>query len=408
MPLTDTKIRQAKPGAKPIKMADSNGLYLQIQPNGSKLWRYRYRIGGKENVFAIGSYPELSLAEARAERDRARALVKRGIHPLHERKVQLAKQLAENADTVEAVARDWLESKRSTWADKTYAEVRRVFEAEVFPAIGVLPIRQVQSNPQLILSILEKIHRRGAEVVAVQLRQHLSAMFRYAIAKLRADIDPAAALKGAIIRPRVQHRTTLGRADIPVFLQKVDASGSRRPTKIALRLLLYLFPRPSELRLSEWPEWDLQAAEWRIPAERMKMGDPHIVPLPRQAIALLDELHELTGHLPVLFPNMKDRHRPMSGSTLNAALAAMGYGAGELSAHGFRGTASTILHELGFEPLAIERQLAHQERNQVKKAYNHAQFLPERRRMMQAWADFVDGLAAGQNVVPLHRSGPAA
>lgn len=395
MPLTDTKIRNTKPSAKPTKLTDGGGLYLEVRPNGSKLWRYRYRVAGKENIFALGSYPELTLADAREQRAQARKLVKQGIHPSHNRKaVQLASQIA-NANTFEAVAREWIDQKHPHWTPYYSRQVIRFLEADAFPYIGPLPIRSVTAAH--LLEIVKRIERRGAETVALMVRQWTSAIFRYAVATLRADTDPAAALKGAIHRPPTKNAKPLSRAQIATFTKTLELYGGYRSTVIALRLLLLTFVRTKELRTAPWSEIDFEAAEWRIAAARMKKRQPHIVPLSRQTLALLRELHTLTGGRHYLFPNYRKPDTCMTATTLNRALERMGFNGRDsigFSAHGFRATASTILNELGIRPDVIERQLAHAERNKVRATYNQGEYLDERRAMMQRWADLIDSVEA--------------
>lgn len=397
MALTDVKIRQTKPSDKPIKLTDSNGLYLEVKPTGSKLWRYRYRLPDgsgklKENVFAIGEYPALSLSDARAERDAARELVKSGRHPAHVRQAAKASQIKQNANTLEAIGREWLEKKQPQWKPYTYKQASYALEKNVFPSFGSLPIRDVSA--QDILTVMQRMEERGAIVLAMQVRQWCSAIFRYAASTLRADYDPAAALKGALHRPEINHSRPLSPEDIADLKAKLLAYNGNRTTVIAIWLLMYLFTRTAELRLAAWSEFSIEAAEWRIPAGRMKMKRMHVVPLPAQALALLKELHRITGAGELLFPNARRPEASISATTINRALEHMGYGSGEVTGHDFRATASTILHERGYRPDVIERQLAHAERNKVKAAYNHAEYMPERRAMMQAWADYIDSIPA--------------
>ncbi|GKW35327.1 integrase [Pectobacterium carotovorum subsp. carotovorum] len=390
MPLTDAKIRSTKSTSKPIKLADGGGLYLEVRPSGSKLWRYRYRIAGKENVFALGEYPTLSLAEVRAEHDKARALVKQAIHPAHQRQLERMANHGANANTFEAVAREWIDKKSPDWTPYYLRQVERFFAADVLPAIGKLPIKSVKAAH--LLEIIKRIEERGAETVALLVRQWSSAIFRYAVATLRADGDPAAALKGAIRRPKVEHHKPLSRTEIADFMQALNRYGGYRTTVIALELMLLTFVRTVELRKAEWQEFDLDGAEWRIPAGRMKMREEHIVPLSTQAIVLLRELQTYTGGRGWLFPNYRNPQDCMTATTLNRALERMGFNGKDsigFSAHGFRATASTILNEMGYRPDVIERQLAHTERNKVRASYNRAEYLDERRKMMQVWADFV-------------------
>jgi integrase len=405
MALTDAKLRNAKPGNKPIKLTDAGGLYLVVRPTGAKLWRYRYRIAGKENLFAVGEYPALSLAEARAKRAEARELVKRGIHPSHERQATRLMTHSANVNTFEAVGREWIEKKKPTWTPYYLRQVERFLASDVFPHVGPLPIRSVTAAH--LLEIVRRIEGRGAETVALMVRQWSSAIFRYAVATLRADTDPAAALKGAIHRPRTKHAKPLSRDQIADFVKAVDAYGGYRTTVIALRLMLLTFVRTKELRETPWTEIDLERREWRIDAQRMKMRQPQIVPLSRQAVALLRELHTHTGGRDFLFPNYRSPNTCMTGTTLNRALERMGFNGKDsigFSAHGFRATASTILNEIGFRPDVIERQLAHADRNKVRAAYNQGEYLEERRAMMQHWADLLGEIEdRNSNVVTLKR-----
>jgi integrase len=395
--LTDVQIRNAKPKAKPYRIADSGGLCLEIRPSGVKLWRYRYRIADKENLYALGEYPSVTLAVAREERDRARRLVKQGIHPAHHRHAQRAAQIYANRNTFAAVAADWINQHREKWTAYYLRQVERFLEADVYPYIGTLPIRSV--TPAQLLELVKRIEKR-APTVALLVRQWCGAIFRYAMATLRADSDPTVVLKGAITRPKVEHRKPLSRTDIPRLLEKLNESGGFRSTTIAMRLLLLTFVRPVELRAAEWSEFDLDAGEWRIPALRMKMRETHIVPLSHQAIELLRELQAITGASRFLFPNHRRPKTCMSATTLNRALERMGYG-GRFSAHGFRATASTLLNEAGYRADVIERQLAHAPRDKVRASYNRAQYLVERCQMMQDWANQVDALSRGAEVVSI-------
>jgi integrase len=406
MPITDAKIRNTKPGDKPIKLTDGGGLYLEVRKTGAKLWRYRYRIAGKENVFAVGEYfndrrgGHISLDDARGERDKARALIKQGIHPAHNRQAARLATNAENANTFEAVAREWIAKKKQGWTPYYLRQVERSHETDVFPYVGNLPIRNVTAAH--LLEIVRRIEGRGAETVALLVRQWASAIFRYAVATLRADADPASALKGAIHRPKVEHHKPLSRDQVADFVKALDTYGGYRTTVIALRLMLLTFVRTVELRAAHWTEINLERAEWRIPAERMKMREPHLVPLSRQAVELLRELHTHTGGRGMLFPNYRNPKTCMTATTLNRALERMGFNGKDsigFSAHGFRATASTILNELNFRPDVIERQLAHAERNKVRASYNQGEYLEERRAMMQQWADLTDEMAKSESKV---------
>lgn len=421
MALTDASIRSKKPRAAQYKTGDAGGLYLLVRPGGAKLWRLKYRIAGVENVFAIGEYCEaprgeteadatirkesgrFTLAEARQERERCKGLIKQGIHPAHHRQVARMEQLTANANTFEAVAREWIAKKKSAWTPKYLGQVEGFLEADVFPYIGRLPIRSVTAAH--LLAIVRRVEGRGAATVALMVRQWTSAIFRYAAATLRADTDPAAALKGAIHRPKTQHNKSLTREQVGDFLRALDGYRGNRMTVIALRLLMLTFVRTVELRAAQWEEFDLDRAEWRIPAERMKMREPHTVPLSRQAVELLAELQTYTGERNFLFPNTRSPQTCMTPTTLNRALQYMGFCGSKdsigFTAHGFRATASTMLNEMGFRPDVIERQLAHAERNKVRASYNHGQYMDERRAMMQQWADLIDSFEHGATVTPI-------
>jgi integrase len=394
MSLTDLKIRTAKPADKQYKLSDSGGLYLLVKPNGARLWRLKYRLAGKENVFAIGEYPAIALAEARQRRDIAKKSIKEGANPAHTRQTTLLAIHTENATTFESVAREWIEKKKPGWTPYYLRQVEGFLKADVFPFIGLLPIRTVTAA--LLLDVITRAESRGAETVALLIRQWCSAIFRYAVATLRADHDPAAALRGAIHRPKTVHKKPLTRDQISELLKALEHHGGYRTTVIAMRLMLLTFVRTVELRAATWSEFDLGRAEWRIPAERMKMRELHIVPLPQQAIVLLIELQKHTGNGDYLFPNRRTPNTCMTGTTLNRALERMGFnGKGSIgfSGHGFRATASTMLNEMGYRSEVIERQLAHAERNKVRASYNQAEYMEERRSMMQQWADFIDAIA---------------
>lgn len=395
-----------------------------MRPTGAKLWRYRYRIAGKENVFAVGEYVHapngeakaqtltrrnagmLTLAEARVRREEWRALVKQGIHPAHNRQAARLANHAENANTFEAVAREWIAKKKPGWTPYYLRQVENVLKADIFPYVGSLPIRNVTAAH--LLEIVRRVEGRGAASVALLVRQWASAIFRYAVATLRADADPAAALKGAIHRPKVEHHKPLSRDQVGDFVKALDSYGGYRTTVIALRLMLLTFVRTVELRAAHWTEIDLDRAEWRIPAERMKMREPHIVPLSRQAVELLRELHTHTGGRNFLSPNYRNPKTCMTPTTLNRALERMGFNGKDsigFSAHGFRATASTMLNELSFRSEVIERQLAHAERNKVRASYNQGEYMEERRAMMQQWANLIDEMAKSESrVTPIKRA----
>lgn len=396
--LTDSHARNAKPKERPYKLTDGHGLFLLVKPSGKKSWRYRYRIGGVENLFAIGDYPQLGLRQAREGRDQARSLVKNGIHPAAHRKAARLVGAIAAGNTFAVVSREWIDQNRSKWTPYYLAQVETVLTDDVFPHVGKLPIKTVHASQ--LLAILRRVANRGAPTIAILIRQWCSAIFRYAVATLRADADPSAALKGAISRPKVRHKKSLATKELGKLIERLSTAQITPQVRIALHLLLLTFVRPGELRQAAWSEFDLDAAEWRIPAERMKMGESHIVPLSRQALDLLRELKVMDQGRSLLFPNLRDPKRPMSPTTMNRSLERMGY-AGTFSAHGFRATASTLLNELGYRPDVIERQLAHRERNKVRASYNHASYLPERRMMMEQWADYIRAAAFSPAIVPI-------
>jgi len=390
VPLTNVAIKKAKPKKKPYKLSDFGGLYLLIKPNGSKLWRWKYRIDGKENVYSIGAFPAVSLVDAREERDSARVLVKQGIHPAHDRQAQKAAQVEDNANSFNAVAKCWIDQRKLKWAPNYLSQIESTLAADVSPYIGNLPMRSITAAH--LLAIIKRVEKRGAATVAILIRQWCSAIFRYAAAHLLADADPAAMLKGTIDKPKVEHHQPLTKKDIPKFIAALESYVGYRPTAIALKLLMLTFVRPVELRAAKWKEFDLDAPEWHIPAERMKMRQPHLLPLSRQAVELLLELQTYTGSSGLLFPNYRSPKTYMSATTLNRALDRMGYG-GRFSAHGFRSTASTMLNEMRYRSDYIERQLAHAERDKTRASYKRAEYFPERKEMMKTWANMIDEMA---------------
>ena len=408
--LNDTRIRNATKKAKPYKLTDEKGLYIEIRPTGAKLWRYRYRIDGKENVYAMGEYfrdamtpGHISLEEARRRRATARELVRQGRHPAQQRDASKAAQQAQNANTFESVARDWLAENAKRWTPRHRETIKRALEGEVFPDIGALPIRSdAEVFAAAILAIMKRVENY-APVKAISLRQWCSAVFCYGVRNLRAGFDPTTVLRGAVIRPDVKHKTPLTKDQIPQLSRQLAESTLTPATRIALQLLMLLFVRPSELRKAEWAEFDLQGGEWRIPAQRMKKRELHIVPLPPQAVALLRELHDLTGERKYLFPNVRRPDACMSETTLNQALRRLGYHL-KFSAHGFRATATSLLHEFGYPEHLIELSLAHKERNATKAAYNQYQYFAERRDLLNTWAGMVEQWAAGGKVVPIRRA----
>ncbi|ELI8129827.1 tyrosine-type recombinase/integrase [Yersinia enterocolitica] len=396
MKLTDTKARNAKPQEKAYQLQDGNGLYLDVRPSGVKTWRYRYWITPtKDGRYTIGSYPAVSLAEARRLREWAREQVKNGIAPKEAKAVERDIAKAENANTFEIVAKEWLDKKGEHWAKNSKNQITGFMYNDIFPAIGAMPMREI--NASHILKIIRDLENRGAKSVAVKVRQWCSAVFCYGVATLRADSDPAAALRGAIIVPKTEHSRPLTGDELRDYYLRLDSSTGNQATIIALRILPLVFVRQAELRSAEWSHIDFDNAEWVIPPELMKMGRMHRVPLSAPVIFLLNELKKITGNRRWLFPNTRLNNTYMGASTLNRAIVQLGYARTVITTHDFRATASTRLHEMGYRHEVIERQLAHVEKNRVSAAYNHAEYMPERRQLMEEWGHWVTGLLASDS-----------
>jgi len=399
MPLSDALVRNAKPRERRYKLFDETGLFLIVTPEGGKWWRCRYRWEGKEQTLSLGTYPTTTLKRARMGRDAIRQQLREGINPAEARKSQDPGALRE---TFESQARQWLDARAPRWSAVHAARVARDLERDVFPWLGNPPITAITALQ--LKPVLARIRDRGAVDSAHRILQIIGQVFRYAMAGGHAERNPAADLKGWLPSPvRAHFATITDPKAIGALLRDLDNYSGSFPVRCALRLAPRLMVRPGELRQAEWAEFDLDAAVWRIPARKMKSGKEHLVPLARQCVAILEELRPLTGRGPYLFPSVRGRNRPMSGNTVNAALRALGYDADTLTGHGFRAMASTLLNEMGWNADVIERQLAHAERNAVRAAYNRAEHLPERRRMMQAWADYLDGLASGATVATIRR-----
>ena len=401
MPLTDTAIRNAKRADKPRKLADGGGLYLLIQPGGGRWWRLDFRFDGKRRTLSMGVYPDVMLGEARQRRDEARRLLSQGIDPGEHRKLT-KNTLPQDADSFEAVAREWYARFSPGWVPTHGEKIIRRLERDIFPWIGARPVGGITA-PEL-LAVLRRIEARGRLETAHRAHQNCGAVFRYAVATGRAERDPSGDLRGALPpASKRHHAAVIHPKAIAELLRVLDGYTGSFVTACALRLAPLVFVRPGELRRAEWAEIDLDAAEWRIPAAKMKMRALHVVPLADQALAILRELRPLTGRGRYVFPGARSTDRPMSENTVNAALRRLGYDKDVMTGHGFRTLASTTLHEQGWPSDIIERQLAHAERNKIKAAYNRAEHLPERRKMMQAWADYLGGIKAGADVVPLRR-----
>jgi integrase len=389
MPLSDAKARNAKPQVKPYKITDGEGLFLLVTPSGSKYWRLKYHFAGREKLLALGVYPEVSLGDARERRTQARKTIAAGNDPGEVKREAKRLAVLQTENAFETVAREWYEQRKHEWKPSSAKTILKRLERHIFPKLGKRPITTITAPD--ILSMLRVIESSGTLDTAQRVMQMCGQVFMYAIATGRAERNPVPDLRGALKTPVTQHHAYLKAAELPEFLKKLEAYDGALQTKLALRLLLLTYVRTIELRGAEWPEIDFDKAEWRIPAGRMKMKELHIVPLSRQAVAVLRELKKHTGNRQYLFPNQHNPVSFMSENTMLYALYRMGYHS-RTTGHGFRSTSSTILNENGFMPDVIERQLAHCERNKVRAAYNHAQYLPERRKMMQWWADYIDGV----------------
>jgi integrase len=392
--LNERQIREkAKPAAKPFKLFDGHGLFLLVRPNGGRYWRMQYRFKGKAKGLAFGVYPVVSLKEARDKQADARKLLRNGIDPSAVKRERKQQAKGQAADSFENIAREWHSKSQGRWVEVYSASVLRTLEREVFPHIGNQPIQDIDAP--MILDPVRRIEARNALTVAARVSQWISAIYRYAIRTGRATYNPAADLVGSIETRKTTHRAALSRAELPEFLRRIETYSGQATTRLALKLMVLTFVRSAELRGARWHEFDFEREEWRIPAERMKMNAEHIVPLSSHAIALLDDLHALTGRYELLFPNRDNPTKPMNTNTLLYALYRLGYYQ-QATIHGFRATAATILSEMGFRPDVIERQLGHAERNQIRAAYQRSPYLEERRHMMQAWSVYVDGLVTGR------------
>lgn len=411
MPLTDTQVRTATAADRPRKLTDERGLFLLVNPNGSKLWRLKYRIEGREKLLALGAYPDVTLRKARDRRDEARKLLADGIDPSAERKRE--REAASGADTFGALAEEWFEHTRHTWTEGHAVTVRSRLDRDVLPFMAKRPIAAIQAPD--VLEVLRRVEARGAIESAHRIRTICNQVFAHGIATGRASMNPAAMLPAKALRQPVARpmAALLKPADFATLLQQIEAYAGTPVVRAAFRLAPLVFVRPGELRAAEWSEIDLAGARWIIAPERMKLAKAnkadaarsHIVPLSRQAVDILRDLQPLTGRGRFVFPSARGQARPMSEAALTAALRALGYTGEQMHWHGFRSIASTMLNEAGYNPDAIEAQLAHVPASKVRAAYNRAAYLPEREAMMQAWADYCDRLKAG-DVEPMPRAQP--
>lgn len=392
MPLTDVAVRTAKPKDKSYKLSDGGGMYLEVSPKGGKWWRLKYRVDGKEKRISLGVYPDVGLKEARQRRDEARKQLAADIDPGEHRKAVQAAKAEKNANTFEVIAREWHAKQQTAWTERHTGRILARLENDLFPLLGGRPIESITA-PEL-LAVLRRKEGRGAVYSAHRLHQIAGQVFRYAIATGRAERNPTPDLKGALQASKKTHLAAMtDPKQVGGLLRSIDSYDGALVTKAALRLAPLVFVRPGELRQAEWSEINLEEAEWSIPAEKMKMRDAHLVPLSRQAVEILKDIQLYTGKGQYVFPSARTSRRPMSDNAVLSALRRMGFGKEEMSGHGFRAMARTILDEvLHVRPDYIEHQLAHAVRDPNGRAYNRTAFLEERRKMMQAWADYLDSL----------------
>lgn len=400
MPLTDVAIRKAKPSDKTTRLFDGGGLYLEISPAGGKWWRYKYRIEGKEKRLSLGTYPDTSLAEARERHAEARKQVAAGIDPSTHRQAEKAAGCERAANSFEVVAREWL--GKQSWVEKYKVKIAAWMDNDVFPWLGKRPIADLTAPD--FLKVARRVEERGAIESAHRIMQNCGQIMRYAIATGRAERNPVADLKGALTTPTKKHHAAItDPGQLGGLLRAIEGYAGDASTRAALRLAPLVFLRPGELRHAEWAEIDLEKGEWNIPADKMKMRQPHLVPLSTQAIEILKEMQPLSHHRQYVFPGGRSPKRPLSDNAITAALRRMGYDKETVTTHGFRATARTLLdEELGWRPDFIEHQLAHAVRDPNGRAYKRTAHLAERRKMMQAWADYLDSLREGNTatVIP--------
>jgi integrase len=400
MPLSDTKIRKIKPTGKPYKVADEKGLHLLVSPSGGKLWRMKYRFDGKEKLLSFGAYPDVPLVRAREKRDEARSLIADGVDPADNKRAQKAAKADRAANSFEIIAREWFEARKDKWAPSHSGRLIKRLQNDVFPWIGGRPIAEITA-PE-ILSVMKRIEGRGTLDTAHRVHQDCGQVFRYAVSTGRADRDPTGDLRGALPTAAGGHFASITDPDsVGELLRAVDGFKGTLIVQCALKLAPMLFVRPGELRQARWNNFDLDKAEWKYLVTKTKTE--HLVPLPSQAVTILRDLHALTGDSDFVFPGARSNGRAMSDAAINAALRRMGYDTKtEITGHGFRAMARTILHEvLGIPPEVIEHQLAHKVPDALGSAYNRTKFLPARKAMMQQWADYLDKLKAGAELIQL-------
>ncbi len=399
MPLTHLSIANAKPRALEYKLTDSDALYLAVRPNGAKLWRMNYRYLGRQKTLHFGAWPEIGIAAARAHRDAARRQLASDLDPASEKKRARVAETVAASNSFKAVAEEWLvKNEKEGRAPITLEKIRWLLRI-AYPMIGSLPISKITA--QEALAVLRKMEGNGRYESARRMRSVLSRVFRYGIATARADRDVARDLRGALITPKVTHLAAITTPrEAGALMRTIDGYSGHEVTAMALKISPHVFLRPGELRKAEWEEIDIQAALWSLPADKMKMRRPHRVPLSHQVLALLEDLHALTGHGRFLFPSSRSPRHPMSENTVNAALRRLGFKQDEMTAHGFRAMAATLLNEMGiWNPDAIEKQLAHLDGSMVRRAYTRGEYWEERVRMMQHWSDYIDKLRGGAKII---------
>ena len=399
MALTDVKIKNLKAKDRPYKVADKNNLYVQVSPAGGKLWRLKYSFCGKRKVMALGKYPIISLSEARQKMLDAKKLLTDGIDPAVERQ----KKQADNVNTFQKVSAEWWQAKKATWSQGHAALIWRRLEKNILPWLGNRSVADITTRE--LLEVLRKIEARGAIETARRICQVCGQIFMYGVACGYCENNIASGLVTALKQRKTRHFAAITETDkVKGLLRDIDAVEGSFVVSCALKITPLVFVRPGELRKAEWQEIDLEAALWTIPSEKMKMKRPHLVPLSSQAVEIFKDIYPLTGHGLYVFPSIRTDKRPMSENTLNVALRRLGYSKDEMTAHGFRTTASTLLHEMGWKSEVIETQLAHRDRNKIRGIYNKAQYLDERRDMMQAWADYLGGLKADAKVIAINKA----
>lgn len=406
--LTALEVRQAKSKKKPYKLTDSHGLYLHVMPNGTKAWRYRYRFAGKESSYTLGTYPNVSLEQARLSRGNARVILKEGKNPTLQRKQDKQARLKAieddmkgHSNSFEAVAMEWIEQQCERWSKGHAQAVLATIRTDAFPVLGELPVDSI--TPPQILQVVRAIEKRGSLEIASKVLQRMTAVFRYAVQTGKATYNPASEMRGVLKTRRVQHLAALEASALPVFLQKLSADKYLHiTTKLSLRFVILTAARSGEVRGAIWDEIDLVNKSWRVPAERMKMDTPHTVPLSTQAVEILERVGNLYGKSGLVFPGIKDSAKQQSENTLLYALYRLGYHS-RSTVHGFRATFSTIANENGFDGDVIEKALAHEERNRVRAAYHRSEYLEQRRELMQWWADYLDVLQGGGKAAPMFK-----